>query len=82
MHVVYLTHSIIIPFFMQNDDHGIRSSTFTTVHQTAYWPGRGGGQCLFFRFGGLNYLLLHGNKSRYFEMLIFLTFRRSLRSLN
>ena len=40
------------------------------------------GSVFFFRFGGLNYLLLHGNKRRYFEMLIFLTLRRSLRLLN
>ena len=46
------------------------------------WGGGGAGASFFFRFGVLHFLLLYVNKSRYFEMLIFLTFRRSLRSLN
>ena len=37
---------------------------------------------VFFRFGALNYLLLYGNKMRYSKMVIFMTFRRSLRSFH
>ena len=53
-----------------------RSSTCTPSRR------QGLGAVFFVRVGALNYLLLDGNKSRYSKMLIFLTFRHSLRSLH